>query len=66
MASLSARTSVLAAANPIGGHYDRSKTVMENLKMSQALLSRFDLIFILVDRCVASSRQHLAKSRMTS
>ncbi|CAL4901187.1 unnamed protein product [Urochloa decumbens] len=49
VASLSARTSVLAAANPVGGHYDRAKTVNENLKMSAALLSRFDLVFILLD-----------------
>ncbi|XP_039132044.1 probable DNA helicase MCM8 [Dioscorea cayenensis subsp. rotundata] len=50
VASLSARTSVLAAANPVGGHYNRAKTVNENLKMNAALLSRFDLIFILVDK----------------
>ncbi|KAK7901802.1 hypothetical protein WMY93_018571 [Mugilogobius chulae] len=34
------RTSVVAAANPIGGHYNRGKTVSENLKMGSALLSR--------------------------
>ncbi|CAH9091655.1 unnamed protein product [Cuscuta europaea] len=50
VASLSARTSILAAANPVGGHYDRTKTVNENLKMSSALLSRFDLVFILLDK----------------
>ncbi|KAJ8637003.1 hypothetical protein MRB53_011270 [Persea americana] len=50
VASLSARTSILAAANPVGGHYNRAKTVNENLKMSAALLSRFDLVFILLDR----------------
>lgn len=50
VASLSARTSVLAAANPAGGHYDRAKTVNENLKMNAALLSRFDLVFILLDK----------------
>ncbi|CAA6656870.1 unnamed protein product [Spirodela intermedia] len=50
VASLSARTSVLAAANPVGGHYNRAKTVNENLKMNAALLSRFDLIFILLDK----------------
>eukprot|EP00946_MAST-07B_sp_MAST-7B-sp1_P005304 g5304.t1 len=48
--TLSARTSILAAANPVGGHYDRSKTVSENLKMSTPLLSRFDLIYILLDK----------------
>jgi DNA helicase MCM8 len=50
VASLSARTSVLAAANPVGGHYNRAKTVNENLKMSATLLSRFDLVFILLDK----------------
>ncbi|XP_047500985.1 DNA helicase MCM8-like [Penaeus chinensis] len=48
--SLPARTSILAAANPIGGHYNKAKTVSENLKMNSALLSRFDLVFILLDK----------------
>jgi len=48
--NLSARTSVIAAANPVGGHYNRAKTVSENLKMSAPMLSRFDLIFILLDK----------------
>ena len=40
---------VIAAANPAGGHYNRAKTVAENLKISAPLLSRFDIIFILLD-----------------
>lgn len=48
--NLNARTSIIAAANPSGGHYNRSRSVGENLKMKAALLSRFDLIFILLDR----------------
>lgn len=47
--SLPARTSIIAAANPVGGHYNKQKTVSENLKMNGALLSRFDLVFILLD-----------------
>ncbi|XP_033227633.1 DNA helicase MCM8-like isoform X2 [Belonocnema kinseyi] len=47
--SLSARTSILAAANPIGGHYNKCKSIRENLNLSQPLLSRFDLVFLLVD-----------------
>ncbi|XP_076646396.1 DNA helicase MCM8 isoform X1 [Halictus rubicundus] len=47
--SLPTRTSILAAANPIGGRFNRSKTVIQNLKMSPPLLSRFDLIFLLLD-----------------
>lgn len=49
-ASLAARTTVMAAANPVSGHYNRAKTVNENLKMSAAILSRFDLLYILIDR----------------
>ena len=48
-ATLPARAAVLAAANPARGVYDRSRTVHENIKMSPALLSRFDLCFILLD-----------------
>ncbi|XP_048579997.1 zygotic DNA replication licensing factor mcm6-A [Nematostella vectensis] len=50
-ASLNARTSVLAAANPIGGRYDRTKSLKQNLNMSAPIMSRFDLFFILVDEC---------------
>ncbi|KAG5347331.1 MCM8 helicase, partial [Acromyrmex charruanus] len=48
--SLPARISILAAANPIGGQYDKSKTLNENLHISQPILSRFDLIFLLLDK----------------
>jgi DNA helicase MCM8 len=48
--SLPARATILAAANPRHGHYDKSKTISENLNMSTALLSRFDLIFVLLDK----------------
>lgn len=50
VASLSSRCSVIAAANPVSGHYDASRTIAENLKMSSPLLSRFDLLFILQDK----------------
>lgn len=53
LCALPARTCILAAANPSGGHYDKSKTVSENLKLNPALLSRFDLVFILLDRADA-------------
>lgn len=48
--TLPARTSVFAAANPSGGIYNKAKTVSENVKMNPALLSRFDLVFIVLDR----------------
>ena len=63
--NLSARCSIVAAANPVGGHYDRGKTVAENLKMSAPLLSRFDLIFILLDRPDARHDERLASYIMS-
>lgn len=48
--TLPTRTTVLAAANPVEGHYNKSKTVSENLKIKAAMLSRFDLVFILLDK----------------
>jgi DNA helicase MCM8 len=50
VASLPARCSVIAAANPKNGSYNMSKTVAENLNMAKPILSRFDLVFILRDR----------------
>lgn len=50
VASLPARCSVIAAANPKHGSYNMSKTVAENLSMAKPILSRFDLVFILRDR----------------
>ncbi|XP_076808665.1 DNA replication licensing factor MCM6-like [Clavelina lepadiformis] len=50
-ATLNARTSILAAANPIGGRYDRSKSLRQNIALSAPIMSRFDLFFILVDEC---------------
>lgn len=49
LCSFPAKTTILAAANPAGGHYNKGKTVAENLKMGHPLLSRFDLVFILLD-----------------
>jgi len=50
-ATLNARTSILAAANPIGGRYDRTKSLKQNIMMTAPIMSRFDLFFILVDDC---------------
>ncbi|KAI0231089.1 DNA replication licensing factor MCM6 [Lamellibrachia satsuma] len=50
-ATLNARASILAAANPIGGRYDRTKSLKQNITMTAPIMSRFDLFFILVDEC---------------
>ncbi|EFA06449.1 DNA helicase MCM8 [Tribolium castaneum] len=48
--TLPTRATILAAANPAGGHYNKAKTIAENLKISSPMLSRFDLVFILLDQ----------------
>ncbi|CAI5444617.1 unnamed protein product [Caenorhabditis angaria] len=50
-ATLNARASILAAANPVGGRYDRSRPLKYNVQMSAPIMSRFDLFFVLVDEC---------------
>lgn len=50
VASLPARTTIVAAANPVEGHYNKSMSLSQNLKMSPALFSRFDLVFLMLDK----------------
>lgn len=46
---LNARTSILAAANPCESQWNKNKTIIENIQLPHTLLSRFDLIFLMLD-----------------
>jgi len=53
-ATLNARTSILAAANPINGKYDRSKSLKQNIQLSAPIMSRWGdkySLFVLVSHC---------------
>ncbi|KAI0650502.1 MCM-domain-containing protein [Trametes meyenii] len=60
-ATLNARTSILAAANPIGGRYDRKKSLRANVAMTAPIMSRFDLFFVVLDECDEKSDLNIAK-----
>ncbi|KAI1444860.1 MCM-domain-containing protein [Annulohypoxylon stygium] len=61
---LNARTSVLAAANPIFGRYDDMKTPGENIDFQTTILSRFDMIFIVKDEHTRDKDERIAKHVM--
>ena len=50
VATLNARASILAAANPAFGRYILERSVVENIDLPVTILSRFDLIFVITDR----------------
>merc|ERR1719376_575777 len=50
-ATLNARASILAAANPRMGRYDTSRSLRANVDISPPIMSRFDLFFVVVDEC---------------
>lgn len=59
-ATLNARTSILAAANPLGGRYDKTKPLKYNVALPPAILSRFDLVYVMIDDPDDQTDYHIA------
>ncbi|MBA0786685.1 hypothetical protein Gotri_025231 [Gossypium trilobum] len=59
--SLQARCSVIAAANPIGGRYDSSKTFSQNVELTDPIISRFDILCVVKDVVDPVTDEMLAK-----
>ncbi|ODV59829.1 DNA replication licensing factor MCM7 [Ascoidea rubescens DSM 1968] len=58
--TLNARSSILAAANPIYGRYNRKLSPVENINLPAALLSRFDVLFLMLDTPSRENDERLA------
>lgn len=59
--TLNARTSILASANPIGSKYNPNLPVPQNIDLPPTLLSRFDLVYLVLDRIDESTDRKLAR-----
>ncbi|KAH3676250.1 hypothetical protein WICMUC_002127 [Wickerhamomyces mucosus] len=59
--TLNARTSILASANPINSRYDPKLPVTKNIDLPPPLLSRFDLVYLVLDKVDDRSDRQLAK-----
>ena len=59
--TLNARAAVLAAANPLYGRYNRRKSISENVDLPNSLLSRFDLLFLILDKAEMETDLALSK-----
>lgn len=59
--TLNARAAVLAAANPLYGRYNTRKSISENVDLPNSLLSRFDLLFLILDRADIEKDHALAQ-----
>jgi DNA replication licensing factor MCM7 len=61
MTTLNARVSILAAANPAYGRYNIKKSAEANIQLPAALLSRFDLLWLIRDKCDTDNDLRLAQ-----
>lgn len=59
--TLNARSSILAAANPIYGRYNPKVSPLQNINLPAALLSRFDILFLLLDLPIRENDERLAQ-----
>ncbi|KAF5657316.1 minichromosome maintenance 4 (cell division control 54) [Fusarium heterosporum] len=59
--TLNARTSILASANPIGSRYNPDLPVPQNIDLPPTLLSRFDLVYLILDTANEKTDRRLAK-----
>jgi DNA replication licensing factor MCM7 len=59
--TLNARTSILAAANPVYGRYNPRVSPVENINLPAALLSRFDILFLILDQPSRDADEELAR-----
>ena len=58
--TLNARTSILAAANPLYGRYNTKLSPVDNMNLPAALLSRFDVMFLILDKPSRDDDERLA------
>ncbi|KAK1939687.1 DNA replication licensing factor MCM4 [Babesia divergens] len=63
VATLNARTAILASANPVNSRYDKRKAVVENINLAPSLFSRFDLIYLVLD-CVEPTEDKILAKRL--
>ncbi|KAJ3921144.1 cell division control protein 54 [Lentinula edodes] len=59
--TLNARTSILAAANPVGSKYDVDLPITRNIDLPPTLISRFDLLYLVLDQVDENLDRRLAQ-----
>jgi DNA replication licensing factor MCM4 len=59
--TLNARTSILAAANPVNSKYNPRLPIPANIDLPPTLISRFDLLYLVLDKIDESTDRRLAK-----